>query len=489
MSDDENDSVHTPTQSEFATFEILANREYTNMSRKKPKRKDLNLRGSFPVDVVEEEQDEHADEEDLESEKEKAKEEEEEEEEEIAPPPQEEKQNERENENFQDSQSQPHSPPESPTVEPPPINVKNVAAKTAKKQYLESVESERRDEKEGLLTELLSLAESGQCKLVRTLTMKDSLEEISFQYDRCQSEIEARRMVNLAKSSIDVGAGLIEMVAKNFGFPLLDGYHKSLCSDMNRFDRPLTKIYKKYWRRGSQKPEMELAMIVIGSFGWTVMSNMMKDGSYLKKFFGGKSSTTKASASSNSNSNANDEATKDKELEAIKAKFSTSVPTPPSPTNSSGNRKMRPPSAHNLNLSSPWTQVSSSPKINVIESNDEEETFSASAIQSLKLKEIEMDKRMEKLKQMEEDMSRRLALASAASAASIKSAQLVQVKSSELAAEAHEDDEEDQEDADEEDDQEEEEPRRRVVVISSPPASGRKSGRKATNKPPVVKLL
>ena len=58
MSDDENDSVHTPTQSEFATFEILANRDYTNMSKKKPRRKDLNLRGSFPVDVVEEE-DEH----------------------------------------------------------------------------------------------------------------------------------------------------------------------------------------------------------------------------------------------------------------------------------------------------------------------------------------------------------------------------------------------------------------------------------------------
>ena len=479
MSDDENDSVHTPTQSEFATFEILANREYTNMSRKKPKRKDLNLRGSFPVDVVEEEQeqDEQADEEDLGSEKEK--EEEEEEEEEIAPPPHPQEKEKEENENFQDSQSQPRSPPESPTkfVEPPPT-VKNVApSKTAKKQYLESVESERRDEKEGLLTELLSLAESGQCKLVRTLTMKDSLEEISFQYDRCQSEIEARRMVNLAKSSIDVGAGLLEMVAKNFGFPLLDGYHKSLCSDMNRFDRPLTKIYKKYWRRGAQKPEMELAMIVIGSFGWTVMSNMMKDGSYLKKFFGGKS--TKAAT-------ANDEATKEKELEAIKAKFSTSVPvTPPSPTNSNG-RKMRPPSATNLNLSSPWTQVSSSPKIKVIESNDEEETFSASAMQSLKLKEIEMDKRMEKLKQMEEDMSRRLALASAASAASIKSAQ---VKSSELAAEAHEeDDNEDQEDVDEEDDQEEEEPRRRVVVISSPPASGRKSGRKTTNKPPVVKL-
>ena len=526
MSDDENDSVHTPTQSEFATFEILANREYTNMSRKKPKRKDLNLRGSFPVDVVEEEQDQDQDEdqdrdrdqqeeeEDLGSEKEKEKEDEEDDEERLNNNKDKDRLNDdknsnhskAENENFADSQSVPRSPPESPKKFVEPVKAKVASASFAsassnsKKQYLESVESERRDEKEGLLTELLSLAESGQCKLVRTLTMKDSLEEISFQYDRCQSEIEARRMVNLAKSSIDVGAGLIEMVAKNFGFPLLDGYHKSLCSDMNRFDRPLTKIYKKYWRRGAQKPEMELAMIVIGSFGWTVMSNMMKDGSYLKKIFGGKSASatsasTRAPAHANANGKEEEGAAsrdKEKELEAIKAKFSTSVPaTPPSPTNSNGNRKMRPPSATNLNLSSPWTQVSSSPKIKVIDSTDEEETFSASAsaMQSLRLKEIEMEKRMERLKQMEEDMSRRLALASAASAASMKSAQLAQEKS-ELAAEAHEDNEDDDEDAeDDAEDEDEQEPKRRVVVISSPPASGRKSGRKAAgNKPPMVRL-
>ena len=520
MSDDENDSIHTPTQSEFATFEILANRDYTNMSKKKPRRKDL--RGNFPVDVVEEEDEQPS--------RNSINEEEEDDDEQRAEPREdredsshdgdkksvassessrsskshsqsveESEKNENEKEGREDDHYKHATPPRreafasaafasapasaSATRPPPPA--------PKKKAYMESVESERRDEKEGLLTELLSLAESGQCKLVRSFTMKDSLEEISFQYDRCQSEIEARRMVNLAKSSIDVGAGLLEMVAKNFGFPLLDGYHKSLCSDMNRFDRPLTKIYKKYWRRGAQKPEMELAMIIIGSFGWTVMSNMMKDGSYLKKFFGGgKNATSKAKEEEAA-------AAKEKEMEAIKAKFS-STSAPPSPTNSSGAgvgmKKMRPPSA-SMNLTSPWTQVSSTPKIEVIDETPKEnqnqnqnqnqgksnnadiDREAASALQSLKLKEIEMDRRMERIAKMEEEMTKR-----------VSEQQQKKKTLAELAlAESDDDENEDDEDEDDEDDEEHVEPRR-VVIMSSPPASGRKSGRKGGQKQPIVKL-
>lgn len=348
------------------------------------------------------------------------------------------------------------------------------------------------------MTELLQLAESGQCKLVRTLTMKDSLEEISFQYDRCQAEMEARKMVNFAKSSIDVGASVIEMVAKNFGFGLLDGYHKSLCSDMNRFDRPLTKIYKKYWRRGSQKPEMELAMILIGSFGWTVMSNMMKDGSYLKKVFGGSKSKSKEE----------DLKTKDKEMESIKSKFSaSSAPvTPPSPTNSNTSVKkmMRPPSS-NINTASPWVQVSNSPKIEIIEEPKNETSTQydhVSALQSLKLKEIEMERRMERLAKMEEEMSKRLHSSSTVTHSNLQIQQIQQkdekekqkIKSlSELANSDIElfddDDEYEGEDEDEEKNNSVElSDTRRVVVISSPPPSGRKSGRKTTQKPPIVKL-
>lgn len=550
MSDDENDSVHTPTQSEFATFEILANRDYTNMSKKKPRSRDL--RGSFPVDVVEEEDLSHEDTEDEE-------EYDEEDDDNLnTPQPLQPLMNETQksqdllntqnydeslhNQNTQTKEKvhfdnsvpsytnlnytssipiQPNPNPESFSNPQLPFFEKNEKSEKSEKSkaYYESVENERRDEKEGLLTELLQLAESGQCKLVRTLTMKDSLEEISFQYDRCQAEMEARKMVNFAKSSIDVGASVIEMVAKNFGFGLLDGYHKSLCSDMNRFDRPLTKIYKKYWRRGSQKPEMELAMIIIGSFGWTVMSNMMKDGSYLKKVFGGSKSKSKEE----------DLKPKDKEMESIKSKFSASSPpvTPPSPTNSNTSVKkmMRPPTS-NINIASPWVQVSNSPKIEIIEENtpknepgkDTKSQYDHekdSALQSLKLKEIEMERRMERLAKMEEEMSKRLNSSSTSNFSSSnnilnvplqihqnqqnqQSQQQIQQKDekdrpkmkslSELANSDIELFDDDDEYEGEDEDEVEVPDTRRVVVISSPPPSGRKSGRKTTQKPPVVKL-
>ena len=169
MSDDEND-VHTPTQSEFATFEILANRDYTNMSKRKPKSKDL--RHSFPVDVVEEEsQSQHEDELNVKEEINEKRS--------VASsisiptsiqPPIE-----------QELESEPPSPQSAPPPPPQPIYHNQNQNTETKKPYKDTIENEIRDEKEGLLTELLALGESGQCKLVRNLTMNDSLEEISFQ--------------------------------------------------------------------------------------------------------------------------------------------------------------------------------------------------------------------------------------------------------------------------------------------------------------------
>ena len=491
MSDSENDSVHTPTQSEFATFEVLANRDYTNMSKKKPRRSDL--RKSFPVDVVEEDDEENDEREEVEQEEEKpvsvaesihslaAKEEDDEEENVLnevesnhdSPIPIVQQQTSTQSYTaFTNTQPSFQAPSHQPPSDPP-------HTQTSNRKYMDAVEAERRDEKEGLLSELLSLAQSGQCKLARALTMKDSLEEISFQYDRCQSEMEAKRMVGIAKSSIDVGSNFLEMMAKNFGFQLLDGYHKSLCSDMNRFDRPLTKLYKKYWRRGSQKPEMELAMIVIGSFGWTIMSNMMKDGTYLKKFFGGNKKETKS----------------EDDVEAIKARFSTTSPasTPPaSPGNSK--RSMRPPSmAMNMTPPSPisaptpWKQVSSKPQIEIID-----EEASKSALQSIKLKEIEMEKRMERIQKMEEEFSKRLL---------IQQQQLLQMQQPVQQQQPiinqdktiyNRDDDEDEHNETEEDESETEDrvlnESKRVIVMSTPIASGRKSGRKGGIKQPVMKL-
>lgn len=133
--------------------------------------------------------------------------------------------------------------------------------------------AEERVEKEGLLYELDLMERQGNIKLHRELTMENSLEEIQYQYDRANMIVSTQQTVDWAKTSIQVGSGVLEAVAKRFGLHAVDGFSKNLCKDMNKFNKPLTKMYRKYWRRGTSSPEMELAMIVFGSLVMTVVGN------------------------------------------------------------------------------------------------------------------------------------------------------------------------------------------------------------------------
>lgn len=155
-------------------------------------------------------------------------------------------------------------------------------------RYKEATKAEIDAEKEALLTELNSLERQGLTRLVRPLTMADSLEEIQFQYDRVQAELNATQMVDFAKSAIKMGSGMLEMILKKAGIKVVDGYHNNLCKDMNKFNRPLGRLYKKYWRRGGMSPEAELGMLVLGSLAWTVLQNKM--GAASAMFGGGTSS-------------------------------------------------------------------------------------------------------------------------------------------------------------------------------------------------------
>jgi len=128
-------------------------------------------------------------------------------------------------------------------------------------------------EKESLLYELEMMEKQGSIKLHRQLTMSDSLEAIQYQYDRANMIVSTQQTVEWAKTGIKMGSGLLETVVKKFGLNVVDGFSSNLCKDMNKFNQPLTKMYRKYWRRGSSSPESELAMIVFGALAMTVMNN------------------------------------------------------------------------------------------------------------------------------------------------------------------------------------------------------------------------
>ena len=105
--------------------------------------------------------------------------------------------------------------------------------------------------------------------------MADSLQALQFEYERIQSDIGASQTVEMAKGGIKMGIGVLEMVAKRQGMTSIDGWYASACGDMSKYNRPLHRLYKKYWRRAPSSPMMELAFLIFGSAAWTVMQNKM----------------------------------------------------------------------------------------------------------------------------------------------------------------------------------------------------------------------
>jgi len=169
-----------------------------------------------------------------------------------------------------------HSPYISPHISPK-------VSPRIKKKFIDDNESvnteillEIESEKEALLQELSFLESQGSYVPVKKLTMKDKLEEIQFQYDKVQSEINTSQGVEMVKSGIKMGSVVLEFGLKKLGIPLVEGFSTNLNKDSHKFNRPLTKLYKKYWRKGSSSPEMELAMIVLGSLAWTMIQNKMQ---------------------------------------------------------------------------------------------------------------------------------------------------------------------------------------------------------------------
>ena len=177
------------------------------------------------------------------------------------------------------SQSPP--PPPLPSAFVPAVPLKRVMP--VPKKYTAAEENEDyevRQEKEALLQDILTYERPPHnMKLTRQWSVDlHTLDELQFEYDRIQSELNANQMVEMAKSGIKFGVGGIEMFLKQSGFHAVDGWYKSSCNDMNKYNRPLIKLYKRYWRKTSMSPIMELAFLMFGGLAWTVFENKILRG-------------------------------------------------------------------------------------------------------------------------------------------------------------------------------------------------------------------
>lgn len=121
-------------------------------------------------------------------------------------------------------------------------------------------------EKQSVLLELERLEKHHGVTLTKRYTMQDNLADMQFEIRRHLSNADEANMVKFMSDGMKLMCTGVELANSRFGpFLELDGWASSVTGDMTRYNNAFSKLYRKYWRRSTMSPEMELAFALIGS--------------------------------------------------------------------------------------------------------------------------------------------------------------------------------------------------------------------------------
>lgn len=121
-------------------------------------------------------------------------------------------------------------------------------------------------EKQSVLLELERLEKQHGVTLTKRYTMQDNLADMQFEIRRHLSNADEANMVKFMSDGMKLMCTGVELANSRFGpFLELDGWASSVTGDMGRYNSAFSKLYRKYWRRSTMSPEMELAFALIGS--------------------------------------------------------------------------------------------------------------------------------------------------------------------------------------------------------------------------------
>ena len=129
------------------------------------------------------------------------------------------------------------------------------------------------NEKEGILQDLLQMEKNGSRLSRKWDIAVHTLDELQFEYDRLQTEQTASSHVSYMKTGLQLGMSGLEVALVKAGITSVSGWSGEACKDMSQYNRPLTRIYKKYWRTQHTGPVAELGILIFGSLAWTVAKN------------------------------------------------------------------------------------------------------------------------------------------------------------------------------------------------------------------------
>jgi hypothetical protein len=116
-------------------------------------------------------------------------------------------------------------------------------------------------------------------RLSRTFTIEDSVDDMTVELKRQILVLDERSNVSMMKNGLRIALSGIEIINTRLNLLDLEGWSSQACSELERHDQSLAKIYRKYWRRStSNSPEMDIAMSIVGSMGAYHMKRTMTRG-------------------------------------------------------------------------------------------------------------------------------------------------------------------------------------------------------------------
>ena len=133
--------------------------------------------------------------------------------------------------------------------------------------------------KRSLILDLQQLRSSTGITLTKEWTMEDKLEDMLLEMRRHTLAQDEKQNVTMMRDGMRLLITGIEMVNNKMGFLDLDGWSAEVCKDLHKHDTNLAKIYRKYWRRGTNRsPEMSIAMSLVGGMGMHHIRRSMAKG-------------------------------------------------------------------------------------------------------------------------------------------------------------------------------------------------------------------
>jgi hypothetical protein len=142
-------------------------------------------------------------------------------------------------------------------------------------------------------------------KLSKEWTLNDRLDDMRFEVRRHSLHLDEINNINMMRDGMRLLCSGFEMMNSRMKFLELDGWASDVCTDMDKYDNALGKIYRKYWRKSTQSsPEMEILTGLVASMGMHHFKNKMQskmfsrpssnlNNSQFRSFSGGNNSSSK----------------------------------------------------------------------------------------------------------------------------------------------------------------------------------------------------